>query len=379
MLRTFKAAFPIAFGLSFCFYACGGDSSSGSSDDSSSSTKLSSGISDDYSSISDEESSGDSKPNSSSANAPLSSSSAKQETVSGTEALNDASKTVTGNCAPNPAKIEKGGIVTWEFLRSKGEVWDQILAPFVWTFSGTNVESLQGNGLSSVNVRYENSGTHYAELNVDGNLVECSPLQVQGIPITVESCSANKQTANVGETVIWNVSATSESPITEYSWESSFGKVSGNGAEGSLVITSDMHKKSVTATVTVTNADLSAESYVCEGVTAIDPESVDLVLKIGDVNNADLYGEPILPTLPDSLFIPGGRTPMVVQIPAGAKQNCAISCKPRVGSDYMSTEVFWDGDETPLSNFAYFNPSGCAPGKKYSVESKVTIICLVNP
>jgi hypothetical protein len=42
----------------------------------------------------------------------------------------------------------------------------------------------------------------------------------------------------------------------------------------------------------------------------------------------------------------------------------------------MSLKLTWDGVEQ--SNFAYFNPAGCAPGKKYSIEASVTAICVVN-
>lgn len=152
--------------------------------------------------------------------------------------------------------------------------------------------------------------------------------------------------------------------------------MSGSGDAGTLVATSAMHKKSVAATVTVSNADNSAVNYSCDPVTVIDPESVDLVLELGDINNSSKYGETILPTLPDSLFIPA-QTATTVQIPAGAKSGCTVGCKPRVGADYMNLKVYWDSD-TELSNFAYFSPAGCAPGKKYTVTTTVTAICVAQ-
>lgn len=305
-----------------------------------------------------------------------SSSSRASETTSGNEALNDPKNLVNGTCAPTTSEIKKGELATWKFYRSAGALENQILAPFVWAFEGASTETLQGNGLQEVNIRYAEAGEFKAYLNVDGNDVACSPLQVQGIPVVVTSCTPDKATAKAGETITWKVSATSESPITGYSWTSAYGEMAGSGESGTLLATSAMHKKSVAATVKVSNADNSAVNYSCDPVTVVDPESVDLVLPLGDINNSSKYGETILPTLPDSLFIPA-QTATTVQIPAGAKSGCTVGCKPRVGADYMNLKVYWDSD-TELSGFAYFSPAGCAPGKKYTVTTTVTAICVAQ-
>lgn len=187
------------FSLSLVLYSCGGDSSSGADPEISSSsaeTGLSSGevVKNSSSSASDE------KPSSSGA-VTVSSSSKAQETTSSDEVLNDPKNLVNGTCAPTSSEIKKGELATWKFYRSAGEVYDQILAPFVWAFEGTTTTSLQGNGLQEVNVRYAESGSFKAYLNVDGNEVACSPLQVQGIPIVVNSCTPDKLTAKAGETI----------------------------------------------------------------------------------------------------------------------------------------------------------------------------------
>lgn len=360
------------FTLSFGLFACGSDSGSGSEPDApaSSATELSSGGESPKSSSSV---SGGSPASSAAGKA--SSSSAASETVSNDEALNDANKAVNGSCAPLSSEIKKGELATWKFYRSEGDVYDQILAPFVWAFEGASTEKLQGNGMDKVNVRYAEAGLFNAYLNVDGNEIACSPLQVQGVPIVVNSCTPDKATAKAGETITWTVDAESESPISGYAWTSTFGDLSGAGETASLLATSAMHKQSVSATVTVSNADKSAVNYVCDPVTVVDPESVDLVLAVGSVNDPE-YGETVLPTLPDSLFIPA-QTATTVQIPSGAKSGCTVGCKPRIGTDYMNLKVYWDSD-TELSGFAYFSPAGCAPGKKYTVTTTVTTICVVN-
>ena len=316
------------------------------------------------------------KPASSSSQAakPMVSSSSQSATQSSEEVLNEPKGVVNGSCGPKNPIIEKGGMATWSFYREGGDVFDAIMAPFVWTFPELD-KTVQGNGMNSVNVSYEQSGTYTATLNVDGGEITCDPLQVQGIPITISSCKADKETAKAGETITWTVEAESEAAITAYSWTSTLGTISGTGTTATLSATADMHKQKVSPIVAVTNNDKTTQTYQCDGVTVLDPESVDLVLGLGSINDGATYGETVIPTLPDSLFIQA-QTPMTVQIPSGAPSNCTIGCKPKVGADYMSLTFTWDGED--LSNFAYFNPAGCAPGKKYSVTASVTAICVVN-
>lgn len=367
-ILSWIGASALLFGLA----GCGSDSGSGSSDpEYSSATEASSG-----STASSSASTGGSSGSTASSSASTAKSSASTETQSSDEQLNEAQKVVSGSCGPEASTINKGELATWKFYRSSGDVYEQILAPFVWAFEGGSSTTVQGNGLQTVNVRYEEAGTYAAYLNVDGNEIACDPLQVQGIPITVNSCVANSSTAKAGETITWTVDATSESDITGYTWTSSYGDVTGSGTSGSMVATSSMHKQNVTATVAVANADKSVVTFSCEGVTVIDPESVDLVLPLGSINSSDYEYTSGLVAVADSLVIPS-QTAMTVQIPTGAPSNCTVGCKPINSSDYTSTSVYWDSDEA-LSSFAYFSPSGCAAGKKYTVTTTVATVCVVN-
>ena len=305
------------------------------------------------------------------------SSSSKTATASSDEVLNDPKMAVNGTCGPKTPIIEKGEMATWSFFRESGDVFDAIMAPFVWKFPELD-KTVQGNGMNSVNVSYESSGTYTATLNVDGSEITCNPLQVQGIPITISSCKADKETAKAGETITWSVEAESEVSITGYSWTSSLGTISGTSTTATLSATADMHKQKVTATVAVTNSDKTTQTYQCEGVNVLDPESVDLVLIVADVNDSK-YGEPNRSSLPDSMFIPA-QEPITVQIPSNGKSNCNISCVPKVGADYNvlnENGLVWDGQT--ISNIGYFSPAGCGPGKKYSVQATVTALCMVSP
>ena len=288
---------PVLAGASLfalCFSSCSTESSSGTDDDdsvvsyekgqnpfdSSSSGTVDQGGADNPSSENSQDnkpadaksspsSSGDgSKPTPQSAATAdwMPASSATTETVSSEEVLAEAKKVVNGSCAPMTTEIEKGGMATWAFFRQNGDVFDQIMSPFVWTFDDGKV--LKGNGMDKVNKTYETSGVYKASLNVDGNDIECDPLRVQGIPITVTSCKAAKNAVNAGETITWTVVAESEAEITGYSWKSSDAEVSGSGTSATMVATGEMHKKNVSATVSVTNSDKTVQDYACELVSA---------------------------------------------------------------------------------------------------------------
>ena len=318
-----------------------------------------------------------SKPSSSSSQAskPVASSSSKTATESSEEVLNEPSLKVSGSCGPKTPIIEKGGMATWSFYREGGDVFDAIMAPFVWKFPELN-KTVQGNGMNSVDVSYEQSGTYTATLNVDGADVVCDPLQVQGIPITINSCKADKETAKAGETITWKVEAESDANITGYAWTSTLGTISGSGTSATLSAEASMHKQKVAPMVAVTNDDRTTQTYQCDGVTVLDPESVDLVLIVADVNSPQ-YGETNRANLPDSMFIPA-QSPITAQVPNTAKANCNLSCVPKVGADYMSLKITVDGNQ--VDNIGYFNPgNSCAPGKKFSIEATVTALCMVSP
>jgi hypothetical protein len=231
--------------------------------------------------------------------APVSSSS-KTATASSDEVLNEPQLLINGSCGPKTPIIEKGDMATWSFFRESGDVFDAIMAPFVWPFPEQN-KTVQGNGMNAVNVSYEEAGTYTATLNVDGNTITCTPLQVQGIPITINSCKPDKETANAGDVVTWTVDATSDANIVGYSWSYEGGEVAGSGTTGTITLGSDLHKVNVAPTVTVTNDDKTAQQFLCENTYVINPNKVDYTL----VTNSN------------AIAIPSGEV-WVVEIPADA-------------------------------------------------------------
>lgn len=296
-----------------------------------------------------------------------------EETQSSSEKLNEATKRVNGTCAP-VAPINKGEIATWQFSRTTDDdLIYQILAPFEWTFEGTSNKTVTGNGLQKVNIRYDKPGLYTASLNVDGNTVECDELQVQGIPINVESCTPNKTSAYYGETVTWTITATSESKISKYEWSSEAGSITGKDSEGSMAMPKIKHKEKIQSKVTIYNEDNSVTKYSCDAVSVLDPNHIDIILGMGDVNQLPVEQGNIA-GVPDTAFIQGG-SPTLVQIPSEAPASCSFACKPKIGSESDMLQIEIDGEK--VTNKGYIT-NGCKPGKKYSITSTVTAICSVN-
>lgn len=276
------------------------------------------------------------------------------------ETLNEASNVVNGTCAPT-ASISKGGIATWKFYRTEGEVFDQILAPFVWIFDkgSEGKDTISGNGLNSVNVAYSNSGSYGATLSVDGNSVTCTNLQVNGTPITVESCEPDLASAWAGETITWTVVATSESDITGYTWTSDYGTVTGNGAQGSLVATSDMHKTNVNVNVTVTNEDKTSQYYSCATALVTDSTLVDVVIPVG--------------TLDSSQVIPAGDA-IVAQVSTNASTQCQMMCQ----SSNSVAALIIDGVEYNVGWSLSISLDAPCAGKKYTMEAALATYCYMT-
>lgn len=76
-----------------------------------------------------------------------------------------------GRCVPKKIVLEKGETATWEFKRSTGSVFEELVSPFIWTMPDGTIQ--KGNGLSSVNVVFDKVGKYTPSLNVDGNDVSC--------------------------------------------------------------------------------------------------------------------------------------------------------------------------------------------------------------
>ena len=171
-----------------------------------------------------------------------------------------------GSCAPAKATIEKNGSVAWNFTPnlSEGSMQDFLGASYSWNFGSDG----DGTGMTSSPVTYGTSGKHLALLTVTMGLkqsvIECSPLLVNGDPISYCECSTSAAEIDYAAqpNAVWTVSGcTSASKITDYVW---------NDSETGLSFTHTFTAKGETQTPTlkVMNADSTVVDVICPTVTA---------------------------------------------------------------------------------------------------------------
>ncbi|WP_308602785.1 hypothetical protein [uncultured Fibrobacter sp.] len=191
--------------------------------------------------------------------------------------------TVNGTCAPNPVKIEKGAVTTWTFKRltppGMAGMTAQQNAIFDWTMPESvegSLSALGKDGGNAAKATYAKSGSFSATLQVDGNTIQCDPLQVNGAPIKGCVCSpdvANPDVASGAATVTWTVSGcTTDATITGYAW---------TGATGSAeTATASFTEKGqeITPVVTVSNDDNTQEQFTCAPAKAVNSTAPDYEL-----------------------------------------------------------------------------------------------------
>ena len=137
-----------------------------------------------------------------------------------------------GSCAPAKATIEKIGSVAWNFTPnlSEGSMQDFLGASYSWNFGSDG----DVTGMTSSPVTYGTSGKKTATVTVTmgmkNSVIECSPLQVNGDPITGCECTAPATSVDFTATpdVTWSVTGcTTASLPLNYEWE-------GSGTPGEL-------------------------------------------------------------------------------------------------------------------------------------------------
>lgn len=192
--------------------------------------------------------------------------------------------TVNGTCDPVPAKIEKGASTEWTFKRvtpsGMAGMAAQQNALFDWTMPNSTegtFSELGKNGGNAATATYTASGSFGATLQVDGNTIQCSALQVNGAPITGCVCTpdvANPDVASGSATVTWTVSdcQTTGATITGYAWTDATG--TGETATASFT----KKGQEVTPIVTVSNDDNTQEQFTCAAAKAVDSNAPEYEL-----------------------------------------------------------------------------------------------------
>lgn len=182
-----------------------------------------------------------------------------------------------GSCKPTKTPINKGEGTTWSFNRNSSSGYEAAKyqkASYAWNFGTLGTED---GKYTSGEITYANPGQATASVTVvmpDGKseTVECSPLQVNGDPITGCECNPTVDIIDITQNAVatWSVSGckTSSMPLT-YEWDAD---IAGDGANGGYQFTAAGTKA---PSVTVHNNDSTAVKVACGAVKATDgPEYV---------------------------------------------------------------------------------------------------------
>lgn len=209
---------------------------------------------------------------------------------------------IEGTCAPTPATADLGQTVTWTFTKGASVPAQQIIsADFDWVFEGGSLGEFSGKGVSGISksLTYSVSGPHNTSLSINGAApIACTPLQVNGAPITGCECVIDKASPDVSKDAVstWTVAnCASTANITGYTW---------NGGTLGDVLTSShtfvAKDETFTPTLTVSNDDNTVKTVTCPSAKAIDASLPDYELL--DQNKA--------------IGLPVGLSTVVMNLPA---------------------------------------------------------------
>ena len=189
-----------------------------------------------------------------------------------------------GMCEPVTTPIDKGtGSTKWKFTPNMNAGYTAIdiaKATYAWNFGAGATPATDATPSTSVAVSYANSGTASASVTVtmsDGSseTIQCSPLQVNGDPITGCKCAPEGVTGTVDYTatpdVTWSVTGcTSASTPLTYNW---------NGTEGGVTFTNSFTAAtaSYAPKLKVGNSDNTVVDVTCPAVKVT--EGVEYVIK----------------------------------------------------------------------------------------------------
>lgn len=193
--------------------------------------------------------------------------------------------TVTGSCAPNPAVIDKGGSTNWTFTAASAPpgvgtiAWvNQVNAAICqWAMPGSAEEGESKTcATKTAKATYAASGKFPATLEVDGNTLQCAPVQVNGAKIAGCKCTPDKTSPDVADgsqTVTWTVTGcVTDATITGYQWTGATGT-----SEKATAVVSEKGDE-VTPSVVVSNDDNTEQEFACTSTKAINSGLPDYVL-----------------------------------------------------------------------------------------------------
>lgn len=226
--------------------------------------------------------------------------------------VNPVVVTGLGSCAPVTSTIEKGASVRWKLTYNSDigfSAIDLARADHVWNFGAGAIPATDATPSTSAPVTYTNSGIAVASVSVtmqNGNTetIQCSPLQVNGDPITGCECTTRAASVDFTATpdVTWSVTGctSASSPLT-YNW---------NGTDGGATFTNSFTAAtaSYAPTLKVGNSDNTVIDVACpavkvtegpefilrDNITTVFPITVGSYIMIYDCNTSEYHQTPVI-------------------------------------------------------------------------------------
>lgn len=187
-----------------------------------------------------------------------------------------------GTCGPKEAVVERGDEVTWVFTNDATKFSGGLMlkSTFIWSAPGSSKpKNTISNYVGKENkVTYAASGKYNASLHIDvtgGSSYDlnCSPVQVNGAPITGCKCAPVGVTGSVNylktPNVAWAVTgcSTGTGLTLSYSWDGGAA-----GAETSYTKTFTGAAASAAPTLVVANDDNTENQVTCSPVKVTEGE-----------------------------------------------------------------------------------------------------------
>ena len=190
-----------------------------------------------------------------------------------------------GTCAPEKPTVESGEKVNWVFTNGKDLPGNLMMnSDFTWTTSDGDPASATIGGYKGRNhsVTYATTGKHNASVSILVKTtgatynVPCTPVQVNGAPITGCKCTAAEKNPDVSVGAKWTVTGCTSAGanITTYEW------LGATAAEDGKSATQAFTKKNQLAApvVNVGNDDNTVVAVQCDSVISVDATDPDYVL-----------------------------------------------------------------------------------------------------
>ena len=188
-----------------------------------------------------------------------------------------------GTCAPAKATISKGESVKWTFkANSNFAGFDPVevaKAVYAWTTTG-GVDDGTQKSTSSGNITYAASGQFGASVVVTykgaNYPVTCSPLQVNGFPITCTCTAAGGDITDDQGVATWTAACQSQANITGYTWDGTDLGADAVAYQHVFEKKGELH----TPTLSVANDDNTVQQVTCPEVKATDSSLPDYLFEV---------------------------------------------------------------------------------------------------